>query len=206
MAKQEYEDMSTQKTGWYNIGSVSRMEIIVAAGLLNAARGLEEFVGCPITMGTIQAKAVRFDELSAGTGAPASESVGIYLQMKGSLGGQALLILPIPSALNLVDLLQEAPPGTTASLGDMERSALAEAGDVMVSYFLNAVAGLTRQPLLPSTPTVMVDMLATILDKFIAPMDKIDGELMVMETVLYDTQGLIEARFWVLPDFAPPLE
>jgi chemotaxis protein CheC len=198
--------MDEQQTGWQNIGSVSRMEIIVAAGLLNATRGLEEFAGCPITMGTIQAKVVRFDELSIGTDAPTSESVGIYLQMKGSLGGQALLILPKTSALNLADLLQEVPPGTTTNLGDVERSALAEAGDVMVSYFLNAVSGLTRQPLLPSTPTVMVDRLATILDKFIAPMDEASGELMVMETILYDTQGLIEAHFWVLPDLASQLQ
>jgi chemotaxis protein CheC len=198
--------MSEQKAGWHNIGSVSRMEIIVAAGLLNAARGLEEFVGCPITMGTIQANVICPDELTAGPDSPASESVGIYLQMKGNLGGHALLILPIASALNLVDLLQELPPGTTTSLDDIERSALAEVGDVMVSYFLNAVAGLTRQPLLPSTPTVMVDMLATILAKFSASMDEMDGELMVMETILYDTQGLIEARFWVLPDLASRLQ
>jgi chemotaxis protein CheC len=206
MTRQEHENMSAQKTGWHNIGSVSRMEIVVAAGLLNATRGLEEFVGCPITMGTIQAKVVRLDELSTSTDAPASESVGIYLQMKGNLGGHALLILPIASALNLVDVLQEVPPGTTARLADMERSALAEVGDVMVSYFLNAVAGLTRQPSLPSTPTVMVDRLATILDKFTASMDEMTSELMVMETILHDTQGLIEAHFWVLPDLVSQLQ
>jgi chemotaxis protein CheC len=182
------------------------MEIMVAAGLLNATRGLEEFVGCPITMGTIQAQVVRLNELPLGVGDPGAEMVGIYLQMKGDLSGQALLVLPKVSALHLVDLLTESPPGTTTSLGDIERSALAEAGDVMVSYFLNAVAGLTGRPLLPSTPTVMVDMLANILDVFVVPMGEGNGELMVMETRLYDTQGLVEARFWVLPDLASQLQ
>ncbi|MEE8392426.1 MAG: hypothetical protein V3S14_16730 [Anaerolineae bacterium] len=193
--------MNEQQTGWHTVGSISRVEIMVAAGILNATRGLETFVGHPISMGTIQARVVRFDDLSTGVGDPMAEMVGVCLQMKGDMAGQALLILPKASALNLVDLLTKLPPGTTTSLGDMERSALAELGDVMVSYFLNAVAGLTGRPLLPSTPTVLVDVLTNVLDVFVASEDEKDGELMVMETILSDAEGLVHARFWVLPDF-----
>jgi chemotaxis protein CheY-P-specific phosphatase CheC len=128
------------------------------------------------------------------------EMVGVYLHIKGDMDGQALLILPKTSALNLADLLMELPPGTTSSLGNVERSALAELGDVMVSYFLNAVAGLTGQPLLPTPPTVVVDMLTNVLDVFIPKRER-ENELMVMETFLNDTQGLVQARFWVLPNF-----
>lgn len=177
------------------------MEIVVAAGVLNATRGLETFVGHPISMGTIQARMVRFDDLAPNVGDPIDEMVGVYLQMKGDIGGQALLILPTASALNLVGLLMKLPPGTISDLGEVERSALAEVGDVMVSYFLNAVAGLTGRPLLPSTPTVVVDMLVNVLDVFVAPGDDMSGELMVMETVLNDTKGLVQAYFWILPDF-----
>jgi chemotaxis protein CheC len=176
------------------------MEIMVAAGVLNATRGLETFMGHPISMGTIQAKVVHFDDLSAGFGDPMMEMVGVYLHMKGNMDGQALLILPKTSALNLADLLMKSSPGTTTNLGNVERSALAELGDVMVSYFLNAVAGLTGQPLLPSPPTVVVDMLTNVLDVFI-PEDKRDSELMIMETFLNDSAGLVQARFWVLPNF-----
>jgi chemotaxis protein CheC len=193
--------MSEHQAGWHIVGSISRMEIVVAAGVLNATRGLETFVGHPISMGTIQARMVRFDDLAASVGDPIDEMVGIYLQIKGDMGGQALLILPRTSALNLVSLLMRLPPGTIAELGEVERSALAEVGDVMVSYFLNAVAGLTGRPLLPSTPTVVVDMLANVLDVFVAPEDDRNGELMVMETVLNDTEGLVQAYFWILPDF-----
>ena len=66
---------------------------------------------------------------------------------------------------------------------------------------LSQVAGLTGRPLLPSPPTVVVDMLTNVLDVFI-PKGERDGELMVMETELNDTEGLVRARFWVLPDLA----
>ncbi|MCP4542471.1 MAG: hypothetical protein GY832_35565 [Chloroflexi bacterium] len=192
--------MNKQQTGWQNVRTISRMEIMVAAGVLNATRGMETFVGHPITMGTIQAKVVRFDDLSAGFGDPLMEMVGVYLHIEGDLDGEALLILPKTSALHLADLMMELPPGTTTILGNVERSALAELGDVMVSYFLNAVAGLTGQPLLPSPPTVVVDMLTHVLDVFIPKSDR-DNELMLMETLLNDSQGLVQARFWVLPNF-----
>ncbi len=191
--------MNKQQTGWHSVGSISRVEIMVAAGVLNATRGLETFVGHPISMGTMQAKVVHFDDLSADFGDPMMEMVSVYLDIKGDMGGQVLLILPKTSALNLTDLLMELPPGTTTDLGNEERSALAELGDVMASYFLNAIAGLTGRPLLPSPPTVAVDMLANVLDVFI-PKSQRDSELMVMETLLNDSKGLVQARFWVLPN------
>ena len=155
--------MNEQSTAWHSVGSVSRMRILVDAALQNAVRGLSEFMERPITTGTTQARVVRFGEISTGVGDPESEMVGIYLRMKGDLSGQAILILPLASALNMANLLMEAPAGTSTSLGNMERSALGETGHIMVSYFLNAMYALTGKPLRPSTPAVMVDMLGAIL-------------------------------------------
>ena len=108
--------MSEQSTSWYDVGSVSRVEIMVSAALLNAARGLSELLKRPITTGTVQARVVDFD-ISKGIGHPESEMVGVYLQMQGELGGQAMLIMTLSSALHLADLLMEQALGTATSLG-----------------------------------------------------------------------------------------
>lgn len=194
--------MNEQATSWHDVGSVSRVEIMVSAALLNAARGLSGLLKRPITTGTVQARVVNFGEIFTGVGHPELEMVGVYLQMQGDLGGQAMLMLPLSSALNLADLLMEETPGTSTSLGEVERSALAEAGHLMVAYFLNAMAVLTGRPLRPSPPAVMVDMLGSILSVLATAVGEETDELMIIETVLQDTKGLIEARFWVLPDLA----
>jgi chemotaxis protein CheC len=194
--------MNEQATSWRDVGSVSRVEIMVSAALLNAARGLEELLKRPIATGTVQARVVNFAEMFTSIGHPESEMVGVYFKMQGDLGGQAILMLSLSSALNLADLLMEETPGTSATLGEMERSALAEAGHLMVAYFLNAMAVLTGKPLRPSPPAVMVDMLGAILSVLAATVGAVSNELMIIETVLHDIEGLIEGRFWVLPDLA----
>ncbi|MCP4543596.1 MAG: hypothetical protein GY832_41315 [Chloroflexi bacterium] len=194
--------MSEQVTSWHNVGSVSRVEIMVSAALLNSARGMAELLNRPVTTGTVQAKVLNFGEMSTSIGHPESETVSVYFKMQGDLGGQAMLILSLSSALNLADLLMGEMPGTSTILGELERSALAEAGHLMVAYFLNAMAVLTGRPLRPSPPAVMVDMLAAVLSVLAAAADVESNELMIIETILQDVEGLIEARFWVLPDLA----
>ncbi len=197
--------MSEQVTSWQNIGPISRLSTLVCAAVQNAARGLSGMVGLPITTGTSQARVLHFNEMVRHLGDPESEMVGIYLLLKGDLTGQAILILPLSSALHLADVLMDVPMGSSTILGDMERSALAEVGNLTVSYFLNAMASLTGQPLRPSPPAVMVDMLGALMDVVATPVAAVSDDLLIIETVLQDSEGALQARFWVLPDLASQL-
>jgi chemotaxis protein CheC len=192
--------MNEKSISWHNVGSVSRVEIMVSAALLNAARGLSTLLERDITTGTVQARVVDLADISAGVGHPEDETVGIYLKMHGDLGGQALLILSLEDALNLTDILMEQGPGASTALNEIAQSALAETGHLMVAYFLNAMAVLTGEPLRPSPPAVIVDMLGSILNIIATAVGENSDKLMIIETILQDTQGLFQLRFWVLPD------
>ena len=192
--------MNEKSISWHNVGSVSRVEIMVSAALLNAARGLSTLLGRDVTTGTVQARVVDLADISAGVGHPEDETVGIYLKMHGDLGGQALLILSLEDALNLTDILMEQGPGASTALNEIAQSALAETGHLMVAYFLNAMAVLTGEPLRPSPPAVIVDMLGSILNIIATAVGENSDKLMIIETILQDTQGLFQLRFWVLPD------
>lgn len=192
--------MNEQSTAWHDVGSVSQLATLVRAAVQNATRGLSDMVGYHIITGTSQARVVPFSEMVACVGDPESEMVGIYLLMKGDLSGQAILIFTLASALNLADALLDAPLGTSSSLGDLECSALAEAGNLTVSYFLNAMAALTGIPLRPSPPAVMVDMLGAILNVVITSLAATSDDLLMIETILQNPEGDFQGRFWVLPD------
>ena len=194
--------MNEQATAWHDVGSVSQLATLVRAAVQNATRGLSDMVGSHIITGTSEARVVSFGEMAAYVGDPESEMVGIYLLMKGDLSGQAILIFPLASALNLADSLMDTPPGTSTSLGDLERSALAEVGNLTVSYFLNAMAALTGKPLRPSPPAVMVDMLGAILNVVITSVAATSDDLLMIETFLQNPEGDFKGRFWVLPNLA----
>lgn len=184
----------------------------------HAAHGLAEMVGCPIQIARFQVKAVPLSQLAATSAAhPETEMIGVYLVIRGGLRGQAILLLPPADALHLIELLLNAAPGTL-TLGELERSTLAEIGNLMVSYFLNALAAsLGRaRPSYPSPPAVMTDMLGAMLDVLATPVATQSEHLLLVtcslrarmtpaRPVSEDTSRLVQFSFWVLPDPTRPL-
>ena len=81
----------------------------------------------------------------------------------------------------------------------MEASALQEMGNVTGSFFMNAVADNTGLRLMPSPPTVMMDMAGAILDAALAEVMTDREELFVMETVFSTKDREIRGMLLVLP-------
>ena len=111
-----------------------------------------------------------------------------------------MLILSPDDAMYLADWLLELRPGTTTTLNDLERSALAEMGNLTLSSFLNAIANLTGTPLTPSPPAVRVDMLATLLQAAVTLLAEHADDLLILETDFINSQSDLLIQFWLLPD------
>lgn len=186
---------------WDRLLSGPESDTILQGACARVAEGLSGMTGRPIEASDPRVKHIALAQVDAHLGAPEAEMVGIYLRLEAGLQGQAIFVIPLPIALNLVDLLMDARPGTSVELGLMERSALAEVGNLMLSYFLNAVADLAEVAgmLQPSPPEVMVDMLGAILDVVMAPAAFVSDELLVIESLFRDRARTIWIRFWVLP-------
>jgi chemotaxis protein CheC len=127
-----------------------------------------------------------------------------------------LLLLHPASARHLTSLLlaDESDPGSdngnehlAARMSSLETSALAEVGNLMVSYFLNKVAAALGRPrlLYPSPPALMTDMLGAMLDVIATPVAATSDDLLVIACGLA-TGGeekearLIQVHFWILPE------
>jgi chemotaxis protein CheC len=166
------------------------------------ARGLSSMVGQTVCHDMPRVKRVHFTQVSACFHTPEAETVGVYLELKHGLSGWAILLLPLELALKVAEQVMGAPPDSVTRLGLEERSALAEIGNLTLSYFLNAVAELTGRAdvLLPSPPAVVVDMMAAILDLVVTPAAAFRDELTVIETSFRDSASSVQACFWVLPD------
>jgi chemotaxis protein CheC len=181
------------------IGTEKKLVDIFQACLQNSARGLSEMVGRRIDIHLPKIEEIPIGHVIDRVGGPETEMVGIYLLIDGDVSGQTILMLSLTEALFLVDLLLGEPPGTTTHLGDLERSALAETGNLTAAFFLNEIDALTGISLRPSPPAVIVDMLGAIIDVITAPIAVISDKLSIVETVFEDDGRTVLAHFWILP-------
>lgn len=176
------------------------LETIASKGVHRAAEGFGGMIGTELAVQQSAVKTVGLMEIPELLGGPENDAVGIYLRVTGDLPGQMMLILPYTRSLELVDMMMMEPVGTTTELGPMERSALAELGNITGSFFLNAVADLTGYAALPSPPAVMVDMVGAILDILIASWGGLHEEVLMFSATFSRHERNTEFEFWVLPD------
>jgi chemotaxis protein CheC len=169
-------------------------------GMANAAKGISVMLNRPVSLLTPTIVEVPLNEVTQRVGDPETEMVGIYLLTEGDFPGQTILLIDLKDALHLAELLLDQPEGSITELGEIERSALAEMGNVTASFFLNTIADEESNSCRPSPPAVIVDMLGAIVGILSLSMDPDLNSLMVMETVFMESSRAINAHFWVMPD------
>jgi len=178
------------------------LEEIATNGVARAAEGFAGMLGEQVMVSAPSTRLVPLNSISSMLGGPEEEAVGIYLQAEGDLPGQIILVLPHAMAMALVDVLLNEPRGTTQALGQLERSALAELGNITGTFFLNAVASMTGRETRPTTPVVMVDMLGAVLDVVVAVCGGGTENVLVLQAAFQRDEGAVEVEFWVIPEQA----
>ena len=172
---------------------------LVSRGTDNAMSGLSEMVGTNISVSAFGLRRIPVTEIATIVGGAETMSVGIYLTVSGSADGHLILIYDRKIAAAFVDLLMFQPVGTTTELGDMERSALGEMGNIIGTFFPNALADSTGLDLKPSPPSVMIDMAGALLDVITADILLTADDTYLVETTFAVEGQEISGVFFVIP-------
>ncbi|HPJ75026.1 MAG TPA: chemotaxis protein CheC [Methanoregulaceae archaeon] len=129
----------------------------------------------------------------------------VLFQITGEVSGGGYVLLHIPK--NSVIRLTNAMLGMTdldRDLTEMDESALLEIGNIMVSAFLDATAGLLDVIMLPSPPSLIVDMPHAAFQSIITAQDAFDiNEVVLFRTELKSDQHKITSNLFLLPN--PPM-
>jgi len=177
------------------------LKIMASEGITHAARGFEGMIGIPLRVSEPQMRLVPLSDVPHLLGGPETEAVGIYLRAQGGIDWQMMLILDYAKAFELVELIIGEPRHPADGLGQLERSALGELGNLTGSFFLNAMAALSGLEARPSPPAVMVDMVGAILDVVVATYGGQIGRHVLMVQVAFVSENReVQADFWVIPD------
>jgi chemotaxis protein CheC len=139
------------------------MREVANIGAGHAATALSQMTNRKIMITVPRVNVRPLEEASEIIGTPDEVVAAILMHMMGDLTGRALLMFPQRSARTLCDFLLRREPGTTESFGEMEKSGLKEAGNILASAYLNALSDFMGMMLVPSVPSLVIDLSGAVL-------------------------------------------
>lgn len=179
---------------------LATIAVVAASAVRSSAEALSEMALREITAISPQVRIVDLSHLSMVAGDPERAVVAVYLAVEGDLRGHILMAFSESMALGLVDMLLCQPEGTTTELGEMEVSALAEAGNVAGSFFLTTFADWAGQTLHPTPPVVIHEMCGAILDTLAAELAlQAHDQAMVIDARFTCDGQMVDASFFMFP-------
>jgi chemotaxis protein CheC len=135
--------------------------------------------------------------------------VAVYVGIKGSLEGHALLLFSPTDAHRLAQILLAGllgPAELPASAGsdqlafdDLELSAIQEAGNVTISAFLNELGMHLHEPVQPTPPQIVVEMAGAVLDGVLVDLMTEVDQVLAARTTFTEGDRAIDGALLVLP-------
>ena len=168
-------------------------------GISNAISGLSGMVGQHIEVTGFGLNRISVKDVADLFGGPEALVIGIYLEVSADAAGHIIVVYKPDTAFQLVDMLMGQTLGTTQSLEEMETSALGELGNIMASFFLNAVADNAGVTLHPSPPAVMMDMAGAVLDIALSQIMEHSDDTFIVRSSFRANGQEVDGDFLVLP-------
>jgi len=133
-------------------------------GAQHAATALSQMIGQTVKAKLLAAKMSSLADLPELVGDKETLVSGIYLPITGDISGSLLMVFPQRSAFTLVDVLLKKKLGTTKELDEMDKSALAEAGNILAGNCLTALSHLLGMHLVEHVPDFAHGMVGALID------------------------------------------
>jgi chemotaxis protein CheC len=131
-------------------------------GAGHAATALSQMVGETIMIAVPTINIARLEDVPPQVGEPDQPVAAVLMHMLGDLTGRTLLVFPRRTAVRLAELLlHRSTPGEDFS--EMQQSAIKEAGNILSSAYMNALSDFMGMMLLPSPPSLAIDMSTAVL-------------------------------------------
>lgn len=176
--------------------------------MLRAGDALGAMSGQAIRVDVPEVRRCTPDELLEMAGGPGSIAFAVYLGITGSLSGHALLLLPLDGAHRLASVLLEGllGPGQLPmeeldpmAFDELEISVLAEAGNVTISAFLNEIGMHLHEPVMPTPPQTIVEILGAVLDGVLLDLVSECDQLLATRTTFTENGHVLDGAMLVLP-------
>lgn len=173
-------------------------------GAGHAATALSHMTGGTIMITVPTINIARLEDVPPQISDPEEPVAAVLMHMLGDLTGRTLLVFPKPTAMRLSELMLRRPAGSSTDFGELEQSAIKEAGNILSGAYMNALSDFMGMMLLPSPPSLAVDMSNAVLSTAYLQFGSDRDYVFCVETQFYmqDLQEHLRGFFLLLPDMA----
>jgi chemotaxis protein CheC len=173
-------------------------------GAGHAATALSQMTGGTIMISVPTINVARLEEVPPQVSGPEEPVAAVLMHMLGDLTGRTLLVFPKPTAIRLSEMMLRRPPGSSTDLGELEQSAIKEAGNILSGAYMNALSDFMGLMLLPSPPSLAVDMSDAVLTTAYLQFGSDRDYVFCVESEFYlqDIGERLRGFFLLLPDYA----
>lgn len=170
-------------------------------GAGHAATALSQMVGGTIMISVPRINIQRLEDVAPLVADPDEPVAAVLLHILGDLSGRTLLVFPKSAAVELAEMMLRRP-NATGELGEMEQSAIKEAGNILSSAYMNALSEFMGMLLLPSPPALAIDMSAAVLSTAYLQFGTNKDYVFCVESdfMLKDDSRRLRGFFLLLPD------
>ena len=173
-------------------------------GAGHAATALSQMTGGTIMISVPQINIARLEDVPPQISGPEEPVAAVLMNMLGDLTGRTLLVFPKPTAMRLSELMLRRPKGSSSDLGELEQSAIKEAGNILSGAYMNALSDFMGLMLLPSPPSLAIDMSTAVLTTAYLQFGNDRDYVFCVESEFFmqDLKEKLRGFFLLLPDFA----
>jgi chemotaxis protein CheC len=173
-------------------------------GAGHAATALSQMTGGTIMISVPTINIARLEEVPPQVSGPEEPVAAVLMHMLGDLTGRTLLVFPKPTAIRLSEMMLRRPQGSSVDLGELEQSAIKEAGNILSGAYMNALSDFMGLMLLPSPPSLAIDMSDAVLTTAYLQFGSDRDYVFCVESefFLQDIGERLRGFFLLLPDYA----
>jgi len=171
-------------------------------GAGHAATALNQLTNRRVMIDVPNVKICPIEEAAAAVGNEQGIVAAVLMQVFGDLTGRSLMMFDKSCAMQLVDMLLGREAGVTRILGDIERSTLKETANILTGAYLNGLSSLLGLMLIPSVPSLAVDVCSAVLSTSYLNFGSERGVVIVLDTRFRFDPGEMgmSGHFVLLPD------
>ncbi len=186
-----------------NANQLDALREVANIGAGHAATALSQMTGCTIMISVPTINIARLEDVPPQVSGPEEPVAAVLMHMLGDLTGRTLLVFPKPTAIRLSELMLRRPQGSSVDLGELEQSAIKEAGNILSGAYMNALSDFMGLMLLPSPPSLAVDMSDAVLTTAYLQFGSDRDYVFCVESEFYlqDIGERLRGFFLLLPDY-----
>lgn len=191
-----------------DLAKLVKLNELAKEGAKKVAENLSQLLGIDVEMKISKIDFVTLTDIPEELGD--EEIVGVYLMFMGLPSGYLVVLFPTESAKKVAKLLLrgigEDYDENIEEFGELDKSAIAEVGNILTSSFIDGWANVLKTEIDISTPQMVHDMGSAVIDPILVELAKDVDHAFVFNSHIHAKDEDITCKIYVFPEMNKLME